>query len=243
MGIKKQNQSMYELKKLPKSEHNYGLLVSQYETTQEEFENIMGYNPSVCPIECTPEKPVNNVDILEIVKFANKKSEKDGFEPVYNIKKKHFTINPTANGYRLPTEFEWEYLAQGGVKNIFSGTSSNDNMCLFGNIQTVTGEKPLTGSKMDFYCQDGVEGLATIGSFQPNQLQLYDLTGNIAEVVLQAYERSSTDILKKVSLKDSLVYKGGHYKSRVKSSLNAKKNKYSGKSKFVGFRLVRTNKQ
>jgi formylglycine-generating enzyme required for sulfatase activity len=60
------------------------------------------------------DRPVINVSWYDAVAYANWLNEQDGLEPVYRIRRTNVTWNQSANGWRLPTEAEWEYAARGG---------------------------------------------------------------------------------------------------------------------------------
>ncbi|MED9969576.1 MAG: SUMF1/EgtB/PvdO family nonheme iron enzyme [Ruminococcus sp.] len=80
--------------------------ISPYEITQAEYRKVTGANPSTFTGD---DLPVENISFLEALNFANKKSETEGLTPVYKISGQTVTWNRRANGYRLPTEAEWEY--------------------------------------------------------------------------------------------------------------------------------------
>ena len=122
-------------------------------------------------------RPVINVSWEDVVAYCNWLSEQHGYQPVYNIKGREVTANWNANGYRLPTEAEWEYAARGGGKKV-----------RFGNGKDIADPKEINfdGSK-DYkkpYSQVGDFRGKTVpvGSLNsPNALGLHDMSGNVYE--------------------------------------------------------------
>ena len=115
--------------------------------------------------------PVINVSWYDAVEYCNWLSEQHNLQPVYTISGNKVTANWNADGYRLPTEAEWDYAARSrGGKDKWAGTSSESNLASYANYYE-TGDKD----------KDGYENTAPVGSFSANALGLHDMSGNVWE--------------------------------------------------------------
>ena len=154
----------------------------------------MGSNPShfsSCGADC----PVEKVSWFDSVKFANALSKKEGLRAAYRISGKSVSWDKSANGYRLPTEAEWEYAARAGTRGLYAGASSEGSLCTVANIADLQAKRKFAWSWATS-CDDGHAGTAPVGSFKPNGWGLYDMTGNVKEWCWDWYGkdlRSSTD--------------------------------------------------
>ena len=133
--------------------------IGQYEVTRGEFETYMGYTPHDSHGD-DENLPVYSVGWNSAVRYCNALSEYENLTPCYDTT--NWTCNYYANGYRLPTEAEWEYAARGGIHESDNFKYSGSNSC---NYVAVTGNG---------HPEEG-------GTKSPNQLNIYDMSGNVNE--------------------------------------------------------------
>ncbi len=120
--------------------------------------------------------PVLHVSWNDAIHYCNWLSEEHGLQPVYTITEETVKLEQTANGYRLPTEAEWEYAASSGGKgHKYAGISSEKKLNLYTNF--------LSNS-------DGYNETAPVRRFRSNDLGLHDMSGNAAEWCWDWYSES-----------------------------------------------------
>lgn len=151
------------------------------EVTQEEYKALTGANPSR---HTRGEKlPVENVSWYDAVKFCNLKSTAEGLTPAYAIDGENVTWNRDANGYRLPTEAEWEYACRADGAGPFSiePSPSWTDANYYGHYPYNIEQNYFDTGKLDVkpgtYRGDSIP----VGSFKPNAFGLYDMHGNVSE--------------------------------------------------------------
>lgn len=225
--------------------------MSAYELTQAEYQEITGENPSSFSGE---DLPVENISWLDAVSYCNARSEREGLTPAYTVNGSNVTWDRSADGYRLPTEAEWEYACRAGTVTPFNTETSisaeesnyyghypyeiEDNYFSQGNLTTGPGE----------YRQTTV----SVTSFSPNPWGLYNMHGNVGEWVWDyygAYANTDESAVGAAEQTDPTgpetgtlrVYRGGGWNDFAKNMRSAYRAALAGdKGSFnIGMRLVR----
>ena len=135
----------------------------------------------------TERDPVVMVSWYDAIEFCNWLSRREQLTPFYDVKGTGVMENWSANGYRLPTEAEWEYAARSGGKTYkYSwGNGSPEGNVADESLKTTFKTWPF--AIWSGYT-DGYTYTAPIGSFPPNELGLHDMSGNVWEWCNDWYE-------------------------------------------------------
>ncbi|MCL2808936.1 MAG: formylglycine-generating enzyme family protein [Treponema sp.] len=228
-----------------------GFYMSKYLITQEVYNKVMKINPSFHTAangqvralgETDALRPVETVSWYEAIEFCNALSEMKGLKPFYIIDKTYgsdvnnnmehdiqkwlVTTDISANGYRLPTEAQWEYACRAG----------SSTMWFFGDNADVIGE---------YAWFNGNEGDKTrqVGLKRPNPWGLFDIHGNVWEWCYDWYAPYTGDNLTdptgpnsgigRTSRGGAFMNESQHMRSAIRGSFFPSSTMYN-----IGFRVV-----
>ena len=214
--------------------------LSKYQITRKQFLDIMGEDPSEeFDEETDGNLPVQNVNWYHAIAFCNKLSLLEGLSPAYKVSgvsnwaDLDYSSIPTssneawdfaecnweANGYRLPTEMEWMWAAMGADKD-YRPEAMQDGINRTGYTKSYAGsiEEKENLENIDKYAWDkhNSDGKThPVGQKQPNELGLYDMSGNVSEWCWDLHDRYSllgkqTDY-KGADFGSSRVHRGGSW--------------------------------
>lgn len=99
----------------------------------------------------------------------------------------------SGGGYRLPSSAEWEYAAKGRDRSIVDNVRpySKQQICQYENVLDRTAQKVLNWG-IGFPCEDGYAHTSPVGAFQANTWGLYDISGNVSELLADCYAPNNT---------------------------------------------------
>ena len=195
--------------------------ICDHPVTQEEYRDVI---TNSCPSffiggTC----PVEQVSFYDAVEYCNERSKKEGLNPYYNINKECNPWNvvpnyPFTDGYRLPTEKEWEYAAIGG--------NSPDNYIYSGDniINNVA-----------WYEANSNKTTHPVKQKNPNKLGLYDMSGNVWEWCWDKYYDNGG-----ITNNDRIIC-GGSYDNPANLCEVASQRHFTiyKTSPYIGFRVAR----
>ena len=217
--------------------------IDPYETTQEDYERLMGSNPSTFTGE---QLPVDNISWLDAVAYANAKSSDAGLEPAYTVDGDSVTWDRSANGYRLPTEAEWEYACRAGTVTPFNTETSisTGEANYWGSYPYGIEENYFNNSALETRPGSSKGETVSVGSYPANGYELYDMHGNVNEWCWDfygTYDDNATDNPTGAANGTRHVYRGGGWNDFAKNLRSAYRaaGQADLKSYNLGIRLVR----
>jgi len=219
--------------------------MSEYEITRAQFLAIMGVDPSYTTSFSTgTSDPVQLVTWYDAVEFCNKLSIAEGLTPVYTITGRtpatgypitDASVTPTwaNNGYRLPTEMEWMWAAMGatagatGYLKAFAGSTGSNSI-----------------GDYAWYSGNSASTTHPVGTKLPNELWIYDMSGNVWEWNWDWYGAPPTGIqtnYRGAASGTSRVIRGGSWYINAANATvaNRRDGAPGGQAGSLGFRVVR----
>lgn len=197
--------------------------LGKYLVTQKEWQDVMGSNPSRWKGN---DLPVEKVSWNDAVDYCNKRSIKEGLKPCYSGSEENPDCDWKANGYRLPTEAEWEYAARGGNKSKgYKYSGAND-------IDVVA-----------WYDGNSGGGTHVVGSKDPNELGIFDMSGDVWEWCWDWYSSSPSSNPNGTASGSGRVVRGGDWNADASDCRVANRffNSPISSSGHLGFRLCRAS--
>ena len=184
--------------------------IDKFEVTQKSYRGLMGTNPAKFK---APDKPVERISWLAAAKYCNMRSLKEGLRPCYDLGT--MVCDFEADGYRLPTEGEWEYACRAGSTTDYS----------FGN-------DPAFLRESGWYKDNSGETTNRVGHKRPNAWGLLDMHGNVSEwcndfYAEDGYRQSGGNDPRGPAAGQKRVLRGGNWRSdasRCRSSARAGEN-------------------
>ncbi len=206
-----------------------GFQIGATEITQGQYRAVTGENPSTFTGDDS--LPLTNVGASDALKFCNMLSEKAGFDPCYDPETGKCDFSK--NGFRLPTEAEWEYACRAGSSSHFYTGNTEENLDSAG-----------------WYIGNSGGKTHPVAQKAPNAWGLYDMHGNVFEVCYDGFDEKHVEsVYPSTGVTDPIGYdnfnmrimRGGGWFSEPSACRSFTRSKFwtGGANYYIGFRVVR----
>ncbi len=195
--------------------------MSSTEITQAQYQLVMDSNPSGFK---GAHLPVEQVTWADAVEFCNRLSAREGWVPCYVINGSKVSRNPEGNGYRLPSETEWEYACRAGTASAYNSGETESNL-----------------AKAAWYVGNSSGATHEVGAKAPNAWGLFDMHGNVWEWCDDWYSQVFPDGRTSAANGTKRVVRGGAWNFDGRTTRSAFRSWYAPQSAInnLGFRVVR----
>jgi formylglycine-generating enzyme required for sulfatase activity len=143
--------------------------IGKYEVTQDQYQKIMKKTPGNFKGK---ELPVESISWYDAIEFCNKFSSSQGLTPAYELKGTAVMWDKNTNGYRLPTEAEWEYACRAGTSTPF-----NTGINITTDQANYDGTYPYDNNAQGA----SLKKTMPVGSYPANEWGIHDMHGNVFE--------------------------------------------------------------
>jgi len=219
------------------------------EVTQEQYAALVGATPSEEP-DC-PRCPVEDVSWSEAAAYTNARSEAEGLPACYTCDGEGADVacglpaDPYAcDGWRLPTEAEWEYAARGAGAS--TGAYPNGGSLVDGQVDdcdhVLILDDGSTLGDLAWYCRDAEHRTHRVGGKEANALGLEDMAGNVWEWVGDGYGAYGGDTTDPFGTGAKRIKRGGSWVTPPQRLRVAWRERVEPDARFgtLGFRVART---
>ena len=185
-------------------------LLGKFPVTQQFYEEIMKQNPSEFKGE---NLPVENVSWIDAVTFCNSLSELQNLDKCYIMNENgEIVFDKSKNGFRLPTEAEWEYACKAGTKEIRYGALN----------------------EIAWYKENSEKTTHNVGTKKPNNWGIYDMLGNVWEWCSDIYDETVYGSYR--------IFRGGGWNDEARGVMATNRRRSHPKSFKIddlGFRIAK----
>jgi len=209
--------------------------IGKYQVTQSQWLKLFKSLPHMI-YNRGADLPITEVSWYEAINFCIALSVSEGLELYYSINKFNVNCNEGSKGYRLPSEAEWEFAARGGLESkgyLYSGSNRLDDVA--------------------WYVSNSGQQLHSVGQKEPNELGLFDMSGNVYEYCWDEYGPYGRDRQRKTVIDSDVqakshklpprVMRGGNCYGLPYRQRNTSRYKYryvGFRHDFIGFRVARS---